>query len=1318
MSGEQKQQEQGTVDERIVSFKLKLPETDERLELPCSVTDNIFDIIEALKGLPSTSEYTSYELQINGEAINEETSISELVNEKQDTILADLVPSSYNEVSARMHLIYTRVYAGLETDADQIAEISGTAFGSSTYNKLDLNENFEPQSPEETKEENEDDKETKEEKSKTINLSDEEKAEITKIVSEICDLKKDLNIVAGSRTPVTSPALQSLFISQWTPSTNARRLAGDLFYLQAQTLEGEIFNITAHVSGFFVNNSTSSRFNGSLHQFPTKRSSMNYSLVALLKSLSPAFVKQIEKNTEAISNTDALLHSVQTTSTVNSPWLVEKVDTQTPDLGKSQSNLLYGGVDGSDLQNDWNKTYQLLKNLPHEKLSERVNREQSLISSSAEFNHAAIKGAMAIARGDLEPLNPDEDPAFFTYLRNGIFYSNAVDSIGQFKSTGGAEAARFAAGKDTVALKYLNKYDINGAYVLLTAVVDYCGKRIICQAPVPGLVENDVYVEETEDYVEEQQVKYGFIDDHSDVATTENFQKAFKEIGEAFHLKPHKIWNTDGSKVADVVTSGYTKGIEGTDKRLYAIDMFRTTPLDIEFIDENYDETKQDSYPHKEASLRHEAVSEWIKRETAIAVKRETEKLEKEGKLDDKQTIGVDDSIFLLNPDAFSLPAAPTPELAKELKSDEEQVREVSKFVNLILVPEFVKEMEKNEVYNAIDGVHLTSMLHEAGINVRYLGKVAKLALERKAEFSKEQKATIAEIEKINKEVTEEEEKEAEATKARVEAFTTKRKEAAEKGEALPDIKEFEEQEIKIREEKAKADSELTTKLNTIPVIALLDSLYTISVQEMIARATKHFLRKELANIPLALAPYVISHIHNCLLASKANPNPEAPKINPMLASIYKKVDLSILEKDPKTIIEAIKDEVYIRFRFALSQDWIDSINNVQLLRSIAIGFGIQWKNKQFAFTKEDLCAQIENEKKATEVSHHKYTKKDKKSTAVSNANIEISTTTFTPSDIICIVPRVKNSIFEATSISDAWNHGMLKLSSKEETESQEGFIFTNQSVNFCERLYGSVHNITATYLSKLAGLYLSFNSANEAVTLYKKAFQIFERCSGIDSYQSSLALNQLAMSLVSNNQIVDALKVYKRLLSYWILAFDETHPNVITLLSSISYILYNANMSADASKLTFKTLEISNKVNGELSQQSALFNQRMFEACFQEKKFNEAALYAEKAYNGYLLNLGLKDKTTVEIRNMFKNLKNYLQYLKSEAKTAHEKEQTAKKLEQEQHIKAKHNQKARQLTSNPDIANKSIDDIVAFISGSSSGKDKKKNNKKKNPKN
>jgi protein TIF31 len=1326
MAGENTEQNQagvGSVEEKIVTLKIQLPNNDVKLEIPCSIDDPLYEIMETLKVLPSTREYTAYELRIGAQVYNEETIVSELlVNEGDESVIVTLVPSPYTEVTARKHVIEARQYAGLDSNHDSILEISGVAAGASTFEDLELLEQQEtPKTSENATDETKETKESEEAENPKHKVSDEERAEISKLVSEIITTEEDVFILAAKKTIKPSAALKSLYISQWSPADLSRKLAGDLFYLQAQTLEGEHLYITAHVSGFFINKSSNSKFDGSIANHKSGIS-FNYSLISLFKAISPLFEQQLEKNAQLLAQHAAETYLVPNTTILSAPWLVKDIELPTADLGKSQYNLLHGGMDGADLQIDWNKNYQLVKDISKENLSQRFSREQTLISTSAEFTTAAVRGAMAVVRGEIQPVNLEEDPDYNIYLRNGIFYSKAIDSINQFINAGGEEAARAATSKDVNNLRHLNKYDFDGVHTLLTTVVDYLGQRIVCQAPVPGIFSANEATPEESEVEPEQAVKYGFIDDHSDVAGDEDFANAFKAIGEAFHLKPHKVWNNDGSKVVDVVTSAYTKGTKGTDERKYIIDVFRTTPLDIEFIDENFDQSKEDSYPHRETVLRHEAVNEWIKRETAVAIRKETERLEKEGKVDSetKPTIGIDDSLFLLNPDAFSLTSAPTPEFAKELREDEDKVREVSKFVSQVLVPEFVKDMEKSEVYNAIDGTHLCALLHESGINIRYLGKIAKLSDERKSAYLKEQETKLAEITKTNEEILAEEEKELAEKKAKLESKIQARKEAAEKGEPIPDFKEELEAEAQAEKEKEKAESELPTKLSTISVATLLSSLYKVSVTEMVARATKHFLRKQLATLPAPLAPDVISHVHNCLLASAANPTPEAPELNFLLKQIYKDVDLSILNADSETVLSAIAKEVYIRFRYNLPENWIESIKTIQLMKSIATKFGIQWRVREYAFTKEQLDAQVAKHAAVESFKNEeKHSKKKGKKTASSTKKeeeVKIVRTTFTPEDILCLTPVVKNSVYEATSISDAWEAGILKLSSKDQEEIQEGAVFANQSLQFAERLYGPVHAITASYSTKLGNLYQNSNDSVDALYLLKKAFQTFERCAGIDSYQASLALNQLASAYLSNNEIANTLKIYKRLIKYWMLAFDEYHPNITNLLTSAAIILMRVDMNVESTKVFERALALSDEANGEISQQSAFFRYQLAQTYFAEKRTKEALEAAEKSFAGYKATLGLKDKSTIDSRRLASGLKNYIDYLKVQAKNSQEKEQEARKLEQQQNIKTKQAHKAKQATPNAELASKSIDDIMAFIGGSSDSK-KKKNNKKKGSK-
>ncbi|GMF59207.1 unnamed protein product [[Candida] boidinii] len=136
------------------------------------------------------------------------------------------------------------------------------------------------------------------------------------------------------------------------------------------------------------------------------------------------------------------LYNSPSNSFLANPWLVnEKSINKSPDLAISQSTYIEGGLDAADFTKDWNDEFQNVRELPNSNIQDRIIREKILNKTSYDFTNAAIKGAMAIVRGEIEPFEPTDDPEHFIYLRNGIFYSYSVDN-GTFESTGGNEAAR------------------------------------------------------------------------------------------------------------------------------------------------------------------------------------------------------------------------------------------------------------------------------------------------------------------------------------------------------------------------------------------------------------------------------------------------------------------------------------------------------------------------------------------------------------------------------------------------------------------------------------------------------------------------------------------------------------------------------------------------------------------------------------------------------------------------------------------------------------------------------------------------------------
>ncbi|QPG74105.1 hypothetical protein FOA43_001427 [Brettanomyces nanus] len=1296
-------------EQTIVQLTVNLPEEPGNISFPTASDENMAEISQTLNGIPATRRYTSFDLVFNGEKLSPSTQMSEILDPSSEEAAITLKEAPYTERSARDHVTKVREMASLELPSfyGSLYDFTGVAAGSSTYESLELEEiRKEEEEPKQEKKENSEEKKADTDqdtapKKEAPRVSDEEKAAIDSHLEEIINEKGNVSEFAASSTLRLSPSLKSLYISAWTPASQPRKLKGDLFYLYCRTLEDETFHITAHVSGFFVNRSSAERFDGEMRTFGSaKRISNAHSLFTLLKALSPKFGEQLNANDAYIAQNIAETYMLPSNCFLSNPWLVKKTEKIRPDLARSQESYIHGGLDGADLQKDWNADFQELRELGKTNIQESITREQLLNETSFNFTVAAIKGAIAIVNGEVTPMNPEDEPSQFIYLRNGIFYSNPLDSTGQFSKSGGDEAARVAALHDLAGIKCLNRLDVEGVSHLMTTVIDYYGHRIVCQTPVPGIFNSTPEAEKKIDSEDASSntsdiVAYGALIDGDRLVYDDEIAKKFIPIGEAFHIEPHKVWNKDGKQSIDVVTSAQTKGLKGKDGRKYIIDLYRTTPLDIEFIEKNYDASNPEtSYPHRETTLRHEAVEEWWRRKVSAAVKEKADKVEEEnaerkaagetvGESDDKKpTIDIETAAFTLNPDAFSLTKAPTDELAKKQTEDENRVREASKFIKDVLILEFLADMEKNNVYIPLDGSHLVSMLHKQGINVRYLGMIAKMAKERKGEYLKKQAAGRAEISKINEVVAVEEEK-AEA-KLRVKAQERAKiiREAITKGEKPLEEEETKE-EKKQREEEEKT---YTDHVNTADVAATLDALLTVAITEMIARGTKHYLRKQLNSVPLSLVPYAVSHVHNCLLTPKGAPSPEAAEVDIMLREMYDTASFHILHVTPEEVRAAVAKQVLRCFRYELPDDWLELIKALPLVKSIAAGFGIQWKSRDYAFTKSALDSQISSQKaaaacaaaeqvaadSASQKSSKKKSKKRHNSPAEnspSSVTVKICTTIFSPDDIVALVPIVKDAVYESMTVEQIWETGKNQIAAG---HTEEGIEFLNEAISMFEQIYGNIHPETARAYGQLAEICTGLELHSQAVRLARKSYMILERTTGSDSYESVLALSKLGMYEASNGQYVDSLKITKRVLNHWLVSCGEDHPSVITTLSSIAVMMQKLKLSEEAIKMFRKTIKLSNKTHGNDNVISGLLRFQLAQSLIAANQLQEAADQFEKAFEIFEPTVGLKDVSTREARKWAKGIHNYLSISKKQE--AYLKEVQAQKAKQAK--KGKHEKK------------------------------------------
>lgn len=528
-----------------------------------------------------------------------------------------------------------------------------------------------------------------------------------------------INALLAPAEPPAPKTIKSISLSSWNPPPYSLRAKGHLLYLLVTTNEGEQHQITSHVSGFYVNKSTNSKFDPFPKSAPKSHSA--HSLLSLLSEVSPSFDSSFTALQEYNGRKDPLAAYQVANAIPSSPWMVgpdaASLNSHVADITRTQETYLLSGPENAETLRDWNEEFQSTRELPKENVQDRVFRERLTSKLFAEYNEAAVKGAVLVARGEVAPLNPTEAKDAQIFVYNNVFYSFGADGVGTFASDGGDEAARVATGKDVMGVKAVNQLDIAGLFTPGTVVVDYLGKRLVGQSIVPGIFKQRE--------PGEHQIDYGGVEGKDVIAEHEGFKKPFAELSKSMRVKKHAVWDKEGKR-HDLEGSVETKGLLGTDGRKYVLDLYRITPLDVAWLEQHRKEDgSDDNYPHRMAVLRPELVESYWRlklreyvqneinqrrdakeKETASAEKAvtesETDKTQENGdkavaetdethkKEPEQERVDVSGFSFSLNPDVCCGQQPQTDEEKEEWVKDEAEVRSACKYLTLDVLPKMV----------------------------------------------------------------------------------------------------------------------------------------------------------------------------------------------------------------------------------------------------------------------------------------------------------------------------------------------------------------------------------------------------------------------------------------------------------------------------------------------------------------------------------------------------------------------------------------------------------------------------------------------------
>ncbi|KAL9010034.1 MAG: hypothetical protein Q9173_004988 [Seirophora scorigena] len=1160
--------------ENVFQISVILPHQPYTVQVPVSTQGQVQDLRSSIVEQPGTFQYTCFHLEHHGQHINDFTEMSEIKGLAAGSEVR-LVEDPYTEREARMHVIRIREIVGAL--GNHVDALHGIDAG------LSLHEIIAPWTGPDAA------SGAKQKATDTRPAMD---------TNPLANFSFHGPPIIQTLQPPTQEASQrtikSLSVSPWNPPPPSFRQRGHLLYLQLTINEGEQFQITSHVSGFFVNKSSNSKFDPLPKASP--KAARSHSLLSLIQSLSPSFAESFNALLERNNKRDPLATFQLTSAIPSNPWLVSVPSSSAavhqPDITRTQETYLLSGVENTETLRDWNEEIQSTRELPRESVQDRVFRERLLAKIHAEFNEAAVRGAVLVARGEVAPLNPTEGKDAQIFVYNNIFYSFGADGVGTFTSEGGDEAARVAVGKDVAGVKAVNQLDISGLATPGTIIVDYLGKRLVAQSIVPGIFKQRE--------PDEPQVDYGGVEGKDVVADNNAFVPTFSQLSKALKVKKHPVWDKEGKKHV-LEGSVETKGLLGTDGRKYILDLYRLTPLDVSWLDPYWTESpcqgqkpKERNYPHRMAVLRPELVDAYWRTKMSDYVKAELDK--KKNDQDSEIQAGtskpagdsssndnhvtkvngtsaaeeidgeikrdhgrIDISAFSLsfNPDVFCGQSPQTAEEKEEWENDERDVRAVTDYLHQKIIPELIRDLKEGEVGFPMDGQSLGEMMHKRGVNIRYVGKLASLAQTG------------------------------------------------------------------------------SPRLRALKVLA---------EQEMIARAFKHVANRYVKNLPPAMATACLAHLLNCLLGNELNSSPK-PRLDEDLQDLYSEADFSFADVTPASLQAEIETQTQIRYRYTLEESWSSSIKSIQLLREVALKLGLQLLAKDYRFRSvspqesknanhltDGVTPQLTANGHVTDGIGGKKKKKrnagDNSPSSVNASTVFEPPVTFIPDDVVNIVPVIKDSSAKSVLAEEALEAGRISMMQDQKELGQELLL---ESLSLHEQIYGILHPEVARVYHQLGMLYYSLEEKEAAVELAHKAVVISERTIGVDSSETMLSYLNLSLFEHAIGNTLVALACMRHALELWKIIYGSNHPDCITTFNNAAVMLQQLKLFHESRLWFDKSHAISEEMSGKDSVNTATLAFQLAQALALDQDHKGAVNRMREAYSIFHHKLGAEDRNTKE---------------------------------------------------------------------------------------
>ena len=505
-------------------------------------------------------------------------------------------------------------------------------------------------------------------------------------------------LATGDDLWTLTKCIHAISPERYNPPTSRRLLKGDICYLDLHTLEGPHVHVTASSLGFYINASTDTAGSVTFNPEQLEDSVIHSTLVGLLEQVSPLFKANLQTLFKS-SNADwESIRRMKSLIEVDS-WVGE-------DQQKWRSTRL------EELR-DWNEELQLVRALPDAHPVQRINKEKTVSKIYSEFVEAAIQGARAVVAGAYQPLNPNElSKTKQIFIHNNIFFSFTEDR--EYAQDAGLEVcpSDVLAAHDLRACRILDSMAIPDLHTIGTAIVDYRGFRLLCQTVLPGIMNSSA----------EQNAKYGSMDECLVIHSEPEFHALAKNVAERMRLSESKVVDAQG-QVHDLALGYDVKGLLGSDCRKYFLENARIVPRDTNRMgDENVlclvRPELLEHYQQSQNRLFVDAkIDNVIQEKRKVAEDPEQVHLTME---ELKEIVGSAPK-FTFNPNVFT-----RAKLVLENQAEEEaKVRVLGEYLRKTQVPMVSRILCTEDSSWPRLGSSIVDVLHQFGVNARYLGAVA-----------------------------------------------------------------------------------------------------------------------------------------------------------------------------------------------------------------------------------------------------------------------------------------------------------------------------------------------------------------------------------------------------------------------------------------------------------------------------------------------------------------------------------------------------------------------------------------------------------------